>query len=92
MYVIFIKNFPVFVPPKPDREYSHTNSYICAVIAITQDGHRSQLELGPPVNIPTFKESVALGTQRDWGAGNSNELSVKRTECDCRVMDASGGC
>ena len=24
-YDIFIKNFPVFVPPKPDREYSYTN-------------------------------------------------------------------
>ena len=48
-YVIFIKNFPVFVPPKTDRKYSHTNSYICAVTAIMQDDHRSQLELGPPV-------------------------------------------
>ena len=43
-YVIFIKNFPVFVPPKPDRKYSHT-TLVCAVTAITQDDHRSQLEL-----------------------------------------------
>ena len=49
-YVIFIKNFPVFVPPKPDRKYSHTNSYICIVTAITEDDHHSQLDLGPPVS------------------------------------------
>ena len=48
-YVIFIKNFTVFVRPKPGRKYSHTNSHICAVTAITQDDHRSQLELGPAV-------------------------------------------
>ena len=48
-YVIIIKNFPVFVPPKSDRKYFHTNSYICAGTVITQDDHRSQLELGRPV-------------------------------------------
>ena len=47
--VIFIQNFAVFLPPKPDHKYSHTSSDICAVTAITQDDHRSQLELGPPV-------------------------------------------
>ena len=46
---MFIKNFPVFVLPKPDRKYSHTYSHICSVKAITQDDHRSLLELGPTV-------------------------------------------
>ena len=46
-YVIIIKNFPVFVPPKSDRKYFHTNSHICAETAITQDDHRSPL--GAPV-------------------------------------------
>ena len=55
-YVIIIKNFPVFVPPKSDRKYSHTNSYIFAVTAITQDDHRSQLELGRPVDPPKKKK------------------------------------
>ena len=41
----FLRSFPVFLPPKPDRKYSHTNSYIYAVTTITQDDHRSQLEL-----------------------------------------------
>ena len=49
MSFLLLKNFPVFVPPKPDRKYSHTNSYICAVTAISEDDHRLQLELGPPV-------------------------------------------
>ena len=47
--VIFIKKFPVFLSPKPDHKYSHTNSHIYTVTAITQDYHRSQLELGLPV-------------------------------------------
>ena len=34
--VIFIKNFTVFLLPKPDRKYSHTNCHIFAMIAITQ--------------------------------------------------------
>ena len=59
-YVIFIKkvkNFSVIVPPKPDRKYSHTNSYICAVAAITQDDHRSQLELGRSLSRITSKST-----------------------------------
>ena len=39
-HLIFIKNFPIFVPPKPDRRYPHTNSYVRPVTAITQDDHR----------------------------------------------------
>ena len=34
-YVIFIKKFSEFLPPKPDRKYSHTNSYIFAVLALS---------------------------------------------------------
>ena len=37
---IFIKKFPVFLPPRPDHKYSHTNSHYL---------RRDQLELGPPV-------------------------------------------
>ena len=48
-YVIFIEKFSEFLPPKPDRKYSHTNSYIFAVTAITQHDPRSQFELGLPV-------------------------------------------
>ena len=48
-YVIFIEKFSEFLPPKPDRKYSHTNSYIFDVTAITQHDPRSQLELGLPV-------------------------------------------
>ena len=48
-YVIFLKKFSEFLPPKPDRKYSHTNSYIFAVTAITQHDPRSHRELGMPV-------------------------------------------
>ena len=33
--VIFIKNFTVFLLPKPDRKYSHRNCHIFAMTAIT---------------------------------------------------------
>ena len=36
----FIKNFPVFVPPKPDRKYSHTNSFIIQhIVTLPKYGH-----------------------------------------------------
>ena len=60
---IFIKIIPVFLPPKPDHKCSHTNSHIYAVTAITQDHHRSQLELGPPVSGDLGKVLVAV---RRW--------------------------
>ena len=57
---IFIMNFPVFLPPKPDHKYTHTNSYICTVTAITQDYYRSQLEFGPPVRRLTLGTKMFL--------------------------------
>ena len=49
IFTIGLSNFTVFVPPKAGCKYSYTNSYVCAVTAITQDDHRSQLELASPV-------------------------------------------
>ena len=40
---------------KPDRNIPIQTLKICAVTAITQDDHRSQLELGPPVDFPEDK-------------------------------------
>ena len=36
---IFIENLTVFLLPKSDRKYSHTNSYIFTMTAITQEDH-----------------------------------------------------
>ena len=47
-YAIYIKTFPVFQPSKPDRKHSQQKTHIFTVTAITQDDHRSQLELGLP--------------------------------------------
>ena len=60
LYSVVAPNFPIFVPPKPDRKYSHTNSYHCAMSAITQDDHRSQLELelGGPVSLSERAENL----------------------------------
>ena len=44
--VIFIRNFTVFLLPKPDRKYSHTNCHIFAMTAITQVIIAHSLSLG----------------------------------------------
>jgi len=60
-----MKSFLVFLPPKTDsKKNSHTKPYNFAMIAITQDDHRSQLELGPPVNPGELRRKTLVGTKK----------------------------
>ena len=55
--VIFIKNFTVFLLPKPDRKFKYKLSYFRNDRYYPSD-NRSQLELGPPKRMlgPVYKQ------------------------------------